>query len=138
MIRYTEEMNCSKKELQNLYLSVKWNSGKYPEKKKKKKKNSTYKIFAYDGDDLIGLVTGLSDNCINLFISYLLVKPEYHNKKIGSRLLNMITSKKDFNRIQLITEDKDKDFFLELMDHKNEAELVKGSDGFTNIKQEKN
>lgn len=33
-------------------------------------------------------------------------------------------------------QDKDKDFFLELMDHKNEAELVKGSDGFTNIKQE--
>ena len=33
-------------------------------------------------------------------------------------------------------QDKDKDFFLELMDHKNEAELVKGSDSFTNIKQE--
>ncbi len=112
MIRYTEEMNCSKKELQDLYLSVKWNSGKYPDKLYTSVKNSTYKIFAYDGDDLIGLVTGLSDNCINLFISYLLVKPEYHNKKIGSRLLNMITSKKDFNRIQLITEDKDKDFYL--------------------------
>ena len=43
------------------------------------------------------------------------------------------------NNVKIIDtpyQDKDKDFFLELMDHKNEAELVKGSDGFTNIKQE--
>ena len=112
MIRYTEKMTCSKEDLQKLYLSVNWNSGKYPDKLFESVRNSTYKVFAYDGDKLIGLVTGLSDNCINLFISYLVVKPEYQNKKIGSQLLNMITSKKDFNRIQLITEDKDKDFYL--------------------------
>lgn len=112
MIKYTEEMICSKEDLQELYLSVNWNSGKYPDKLFESIKNSTYKIFAYDDEKLIGLVTGLSDNCINLFISYLVVKPDYQNKKIGTELLNRITSKKDFNRIQLITEDKDKDFYL--------------------------
>lgn len=43
------------------------------------------------------------------------------------------------NNVKIIDtpyQDKDKEFFLELMDHKNEAELVKSSDGFTNIKQE--
>ena len=112
MIKYTEEMTCTKEDLKNLYLSVNWNSGKYPDKLYESIRNSTYKIFAYDDDKLVGLATGLSDNCINLFISYLVVEPEYQNKKIGTALLNKIISKKDFNRIQLITESKDKEFYL--------------------------
>jgi len=112
MIKYTEEMTCTKEDLKDLYLSVNWNSGKYPEKLYESVKNSTYKIFAYDDDKLIGLVTGLSDNCINLFISYLVVTPKYQNQKIGTTLLNKIVSKRKFNRIQLITESKDKNFYL--------------------------
>ena len=112
MIKYTEEMTCTKEDLKNLYLSVNWNSGKYPEKLYESVKYSTYKIFAYDDDKLIGLVTGLSDNCINLFISYLVVTPKYQNQKIGTTLLNKIVSKRKFNRIQLITESKDKNFYL--------------------------
>ncbi len=112
MITYNEEMTCTKEDLKELYLSVNWNSGKYPEKLYKSIKNSTYKVFAYDNEKLVGLVTGLSDNCINLFISYLVVNPEYQKQKIGSTLLNMITSKKKFNRIQLITESKDKEFYI--------------------------
>ena len=112
MIKYTEEMICSKEELQKLYLSVNWSSGKYPDRLFESIKNSTYKIFAYDDDKLVGLVSGLSDNCINLFISYLLVTPNYQNRKIGSELLKRIITKKDFNRIQLITDNKDKDFYL--------------------------
>lgn len=112
MIKYTEEMTCTKEDLKDLYLSVNWNSGKYPEKLYESVKNSTYKIFAYDDDKLIGLVTGLSDNCINLFISYLVVTPKYQNQKIGTTLLNKIVSKRKFNRIQLITECKDKNFYL--------------------------
>ena len=112
MIKYTEEMTCTKEDLKDLYLSVNWNSGKHPEKLYESVKNSTYKIFAYDDDKLIGLVTGLSDNCINLFISYLVVTPKYQNQKIGTTLLNKIVSKRKFNRIQLITESKDKNFYL--------------------------
>ena len=112
MIKYTEEMTCTKEDLKDLYLSVNWNSGKYPEKLYESVKKSTYKIFAYDDDKLIGLVTGLSDNCINLFISYLVVTPKYQNQKIGTTLLKKIVSKRKFNRIQLITESKDKNFYL--------------------------
>lgn len=112
MIKYTEEMTCTKEQLSALYLSVNWNSGKYPEKLYESIKNSTYKIFAYDDDKLIGLVSGLSDNCINLFISYLVVNPNYQKQNIGSTLLNKIISKKDFNRIQLISEEKDKIFYI--------------------------
>jgi GNAT superfamily N-acetyltransferase len=112
MIKYTEEMKCSKEELANLFLSVNWNSGKYPDKLYESIKNSTYKIFAYDDDILIGMISALSDECINLFISYLLVDPNYQNMKIGSTLFNKLISIKDFNRIELITDVKDKDFYL--------------------------
>ena len=112
MIKYTENMYCTQDELKDLFLSVNWNSGKYPDKLYESIKNSAYKIFAYDDEKLIGLVAGLSDKCINLFISYLVIDPEYQKQGIGSKLLNSITSKKRFNRIQLITEDDNKDFYI--------------------------
>ncbi len=112
MIKYTNNMSCTKEELSELFLSVNWNSGKYPDKLYESIKNSTYKIFAYDDSRLVGMVAGLSDECINLFISYLLVNPEYHNNKIGTTLLHEITTIKNFNRIELISEIKDKDFYL--------------------------
>ena len=112
MINYKTEMTRTKEEIAQLFLSVNWNSGKYPEKLYTSIKNSTYKIFAYDDNKLIGLVTALSDQCINLFISYLVVAPEYQNQKIGTTLLNQITAIKQFNRIELISDTKDKEFYL--------------------------
>ena len=112
MIKYTEDMYCKNEDLERLFLSVNWNSGKYPDRLYESIRNSTYRIFAYDDDKLIGLVTALSDECINLFISYLVIDPKYQKQGIGTELLNRITSKKEFNRIQLITEDKDKDFYI--------------------------
>ncbi len=112
MIKYTEDMYCKNEDLERLFLSVNWNSGKYPDRLYESIRNSTYRIFVYDDDKLIGLVTALSDECINLFISYLVIDPKYQKQGIGTELLNRITSKKEFNRIQLITEDKDKDFYI--------------------------
>ena len=112
MIKYTEEIKPTQDELKDLFLSVNWNSGKFPDRLYKSIENSSYKIFAYDEDKLVGLASGLSDGCINLFISYLLVDPQYKGQNIGTELLNRITSKKNFNRIQLITEESCKDFYL--------------------------
>lgn len=112
MIRYLRRMHSSKEEISNLFLKVKWNSGKYPDKLYESIKNSTYKIFAYDSNKLIGMVIGLSDKNINLFISYILIDPEYQNKNIGSTLLKKIASIKNFNRIELIADIKDKDFYI--------------------------
>ena len=41
-------MYCTQDELKNLFLSVNWNSGNYPDKLYESIKNSAYKIFAYD------------------------------------------------------------------------------------------
>lgn len=112
MIKYCNDLTCTKEQIAELFLSVNWNSGKYPDRLYESIMNSTYKIFAYDGDKLVGLVTALSDQCINLFISYLVVAPEYQGKQIGSTLLEQITNIKKFNRIELITDIKDKKFYL--------------------------
>lgn len=111
MIQYKENIEFNKKELSSLFLSAEWNSGKYPDKLYESIKNSTYHIFAYDNDKLVGLISGLSDCNINLFISYLVVLPEYQKQGIGTQLLKKVISKKRFHRIQLITEVKDKEFY---------------------------
>ncbi len=112
LIKYKTEIECTQEEIAELFLSVNWNSGKYPEKIYSAVKNSTYKFFAYDDNKLVGLVTGLSDQSINLFISYLLVNPKYQKKNIGSTLLKKITTIKHFDRIELISDSKDKQFYL--------------------------
>lgn len=112
MIKYISGMVASKEELAELFLSVNWNSGKYPDRLYESVKNSTYKIFAYDGEELVGMITAISDTCINLFITYLLVNPKYQHQNIGSSLLKKLLSIKSFNRIELITDIKDKNFYL--------------------------
>ena len=106
MLKYTEDMHCTKKDLERLYLSVNWNSGKYPDKLYESIKNSTYKIFVYDDDKLIGLVSGLSDECINLFISYLVIDPEYQNNGIGTSIIKNILNNNDIVYLWVYKENK--------------------------------
>jgi ribosomal protein S18 acetylase RimI-like enzyme len=112
MINYTKEMKCSKTQLADLFLKVGWNSGKYPDRLYEAIKNSAYKIFVYDDNKLIGMISALSDGCINLFISYLVIDPAYQKQRIGTTLLNKLLSIGNFNRVELITDEKDKDFYL--------------------------
>ena len=76
-IEYRETKEFTAEELENLFLSVKWESGKYPEKLVKAMKNSSHVISAYDNDKLIGLVRSLDDGETVAFIHYLLVNPFY-------------------------------------------------------------
>ena len=66
-IVYTTEMRCDKGELADLFLSVNWNSGKYPDRLYKAICGSTYKVFAYDKEKLVGMVSGLSSIIILIF-----------------------------------------------------------------------
>ena len=111
-IEYTTEMRCSKQELADLFLSVNWNSGKYPDRLYKAICGSTYKVFAYDKEKLVGMVSGLADGEINFIISYILVRPEYQRKKIGSTLLQKIMTIKHYSRVVLISEEDIKEFYF--------------------------
>lgn len=89
-ILYKETKDFTPAELQRLFLSVHWESGRYPEKLARAMKNSTRVISAWDGEKLVGLVRALDDGETAAFIHYLLVDPAYQKAHIGSGLMNRL------------------------------------------------
>lgn len=90
MIVYKTIKDFSKQEIEDLFLSVHWESGKYPEKIVKGLANSSVVISAWDNDRLIGLVRGLDDGATVGFLHYLLVHPAYQGQQIGEELVKRI------------------------------------------------
>ena len=111
-IQYKSIKEFSPEELKDLFLSVNWSSGNYPDKLVVAIKNSSTVFSAWDGDKLIGLINVLDDSVMTAYIHYLLVMPEYQSCGIGKELLNMVTEKyKDYLRILLIAYDKEISFY---------------------------
>ncbi|KAI4453028.1 atp-dependent rna helicase rhle-related [Holotrichia oblita] len=99
-------------ELQDLFLSVEWSSGNYPEKLVIAMKNSGAGDTAWDSDKLIGLINVLDDSIMTAYIHYLLVNPAYQGNGIGKELVRLVTEKyKDYLRIVLIAYDKEVKFY---------------------------
>lgn len=61
MIQYKTTKTFYKEQIEDLFLSVNWESGKYPDKIVKGLERSSLVISAWDGEKLIGLVRGLDD-----------------------------------------------------------------------------
>ena len=92
-ITYQETKDFTVAELERLFLSVGWDSGRYPDRLKRGMKNSSQVISAWDGDKLIGLVRGLDDGETVAFLHYLLVDPDYQGQHIGQELMERILEK---------------------------------------------
>lgn len=86
-IIYKDTKIFKEEDLQQLFLSVKWESGKYPKKLVNAMKNSTHVISAWDNERLVGLVRELDDGETVAFIHYLLVDPQYQGLHIGDLLM---------------------------------------------------
>lgn len=112
-IEYKDTKEITPKQLERLFLSVNWESGKYPEKLSRAMKNSTQVISAWDGDKLVGLVRGLDDGETVAFIHYLLVDPEYQGLHIGDELMKRIMKKfRDLLYVKIMPSDpKTKPFY---------------------------
>ncbi len=91
-IEYRQTKEFTAAELQRLFLSVRWESGNYPEKLVRAMRNSTRVISAWDGEKLVGLVRALDDGETVAFLHYLLVDPEYQGQHIGDGLMKRIMS----------------------------------------------
>lgn len=89
-ITYRKTKQFSPRMLQQLFQSVNWESGNYPDRLVQAMENSTQVISAWDGERLVGLVRGLSDGATIAFIHYLLVDPEYQGIHIGDELMARI------------------------------------------------
>ena len=89
-IKYTDERYFTSQQVAELFLSVRWVVGKYPDRLYKALMNSSRVITAWDGDRLIGLIRLMDDSELVCFINYVLVHPEYHGRGIAGQLLEMV------------------------------------------------
>ena len=111
-IAYKDTKIFKPKELQELFLSVEWSSGHYPEKLVIAIKNSSSVFSAWDNGKLIGLINALDDGIMTAYVHYLLVNPKYQGKGIGKELVRLVSEKyKDYLRIMLIAYSKEVDFY---------------------------
>lgn len=102
-IRYSDSKNIDAKDLEELFLSVDWSSGRYPDKLAVAIAHSGTVITAWDGDKLVGLASALDDSIMTAYIHYVLVNPAYQGKGVGKGIMERISARyKDYLRIVLI------------------------------------
>lgn len=111
-IEYKTTKNFSADALQDLFLAVKWESGRFPEKLRAAMQNSATVFSAWDGEKLIGLVNALDDGIITAYVHFLLVAPDYQSNGIGKELLRRVAEKyENYLRIVLISDEKEIAFY---------------------------
>ena len=114
MLKYTDEKIFTQEQVQQLFLSVNWISGKYPERLYKALMNSSTVLTVWDGDRLVGLTRVLDDTEMLAQIHYVLVHPEYQGKGIAGKMIEYVKEKyKDFFYIEGMHEDKNNIPFYE-------------------------
>lgn len=107
MLKYTEEKIFTKEQVQELFLSVDWVSGNYPERLYKALMNSSTVFTVWDDEKLVGLVRVLDDTEMLAQIHYVLVHPDYQGRGIAGKMLEHIKEKyKDFLYLEAMPADK--------------------------------
>ena len=111
-IEYKETHDFTEEELKDLFLSVEWYSGHFPDKLVVAMKNYETVYSAWDGEKLVGMICTMDDGIMTAYIHYLLVNPEYQRLKIGRTLVEMTKQHyRDYLRIVLIAYDKEAHFY---------------------------
>ncbi len=90
MIEYRDTREFTSEQLERLFLSVGWISGKYPERLRRAMQGCGTVYSAWDGERLVGLVNAIDDGEMTAYIHYLLVDPEYQMRGIARRLLELM------------------------------------------------
>lgn len=111
-IEYKDVHCFESEELEQLFLSVAWSSGNFPEKLVVAMENFHTVFSAWDKDKLVGMICVMDDGIMNAYVHYLLVHPEYQGKTIGRTLVNMVKEKyKEYLRIVLVAYDDELPFY---------------------------
>lgn len=122
-IRYTNARCFTAEQLERLFLSVNWESGKYPERLSRALQNCETVFTAWDGDKLVGLVSAIDDGEIAAYVHYLLVDPDYQGIGLGTALLNIVKEKyKSYLHFFLVAEHKDLVEYYERLGFEQESE----------------
>lgn len=111
-IRYKNVRDFDREELQDLFLSVDWASGDYPDKLVVAMRNYPMVCSAWDGNRLVGLVSVMDDSVMTAYVHYLLVRPEYQHRGIGRQLVERVKERyADYLRIVLVSYDAGTAFY---------------------------
>lgn len=89
-ITYCIGKRLSKEQISSLFSSVNWPSGNYPELLEKGFQKAGTVISAFQENTLIGLVEVLDDGFAIAYVHYLLVHPNFQNRKIGTQLMDLV------------------------------------------------
>ena len=104
-IKYTFEKNFSKNDIEELFLSVNWVSGQYPNRLYKALMNSSSVLTAWQDNNLAGLVRVLDDSEMTAYIHYVLVNPKYQGLGIGKNMIEKVIKKyQDYLYIEIMPE----------------------------------
>ena len=111
-IQYKEQHIFPEKELEDLFRSVEWSSGHYPDKLVIAMRNFKTVYAAYDNDELIGLICAMDDGIMTAYIHYLLIKPNYQGKGIGKILVEKMKEHyKDYLRVVIVAYNEELGFY---------------------------
>ena len=111
-IEYKEIHEFTSEQLKDLFLSVEWSSGHYPEKLVVAMKNFKTVYSAWKGEKLVGMICAMDDGIMNAYVHYLLVNPQYHGNTIGRTLVAMMKEHyKDYLRVAVIAYDNELHFY---------------------------
>lgn len=89
-IEYKDTKTFKKQQLEQLFQSIEWESGKYPDLLVQSMQGMSTVFSAWDQDTLIGLVSTMDDGAMNAYTHYLLVNPTYQGYHIGQELMEKV------------------------------------------------
>lgn len=111
-ITYKNIHDFKQSDLQELFLSVDWSSGHYPEKLVIAMENFETVYTAWDKDKLVGLICAMDDGVMTAYIHYLLVNPDYQDMGIGKKLVEKMKDRyKDYLRIVIVAYNEEIGFY---------------------------
>lgn len=109
---YKYDKKIDKNKLVELFESVGWKTAEYPNRLYEAIKNSNYVMSVWDKDELVGLISAIDDGAINVFITYLLVRPGYQKQGIGKIMMKDFCEKYEgFGRRIVSTELDKEDYY---------------------------
>ena len=107
MLQYTEEKIFTQQQVEQLFLSVGWVSGQYPQRLYKALMHSSTVLTVWDGDELVGLTRVLDDSEMLAQVHYVLVRPDHQGMGIAGAMIEHIKEKyKNYLYIEGMPEDK--------------------------------
>ena len=89
-IRITETHEFTEAQLADLFLSVEWSSGHFPDRLVVAMRNFEAVYAAWDGDNLVGLICAMDDGSMTAYVHYLLIKPDYQSQGLGKLLVERV------------------------------------------------